>query len=113
MSEDNTTPAEGPTEAPQAPSLGVNDLKVMANIIEVVSNRGAIRANEMAAVGNVYNILMNFLIVKLIIDSQPKFTYCLGVFSLNLFPFPAATIITDEFIGKNLFFFKNIYFLGK
>ena len=64
MSEDNTTPAEGPTEAPQAPSLGVNDLKVMANIIEVVSNRGAIRANEMAAVGNVYNILMNFLIAN-------------------------------------------------
>jgi len=36
----------------------------MANIIEVVSNRGAIRANEMAAVGNVYNILMNFLIAN-------------------------------------------------
>ena len=64
MSEDNTTPAEGTTEAPQAPSLGVNDLKVMANIIEGVSNRGAIRANEMAAVGNVYNILMNFLIAN-------------------------------------------------
>ena len=64
MSEDKTTPAEGTTEAPQAPSLGVNDLKVMANIIEVVSNRGAIRANEMAAVGNVYNILMNFLIAN-------------------------------------------------
>ena len=64
MSEDNTTPAEGPTEAPQATSLGVNDVKVMANIIEVVSNRGAIRANEMAAVGNVYNILMNFLIAN-------------------------------------------------
>ena len=64
MSEDKTTPAEGTTEAPQAPSLGVNDLKVMANIIEVVSNRGAIRANDMAAVGNVYNILMNFLIAN-------------------------------------------------
>ena len=64
MSEDKTTPAEGTTEASQAPSLGVNDLKVMANIIEVVSNRGAIRANEMAAVGNVYNILMNFLIAN-------------------------------------------------
>ena len=64
MSEDKTTPAEGTTEAPQAPSLGVNDLKVMANIIEVVSNRGAIRANEMAAVVNVYNILMNFLIAN-------------------------------------------------
>ena len=27
-----------------------------------------------------------------------------GIFSLNLFPSPAATIITDEFIGNNPFF---------
>lgn len=59
-----TTAAPVNPEAPTTPSLGVNDLKVMANIIEVVSNRGAIRANEMAAVGNVYNILMNFLIAN-------------------------------------------------
>lgn len=66
MSEDNTTPAEETTttEAPAAPQLGVNDLKLMANIIEVVSNRGAIKANEMAAVGNLYNNLMNFLIAN-------------------------------------------------
>ena len=73
MSEDNTTPAEettateAPTEettAPATPQLGVNDLKLMANIIEVVSNRGAIKANEMAAVGNLYNNLMNFLIAN-------------------------------------------------
>ena len=72
MSEDNTMPQEGTTEAPQAPSLGVNDLKVMANIIEVVSNRGAIRANEMAAVGNVYNILMNFLIANGAVNLQKQ-----------------------------------------
>ena len=70
MSEDNTTPTEEttpPTEettAPAAPQLGVNDLKLMANIIEVVSNRGAVKANEMAAVGNLYNNLMNFLIAN-------------------------------------------------
>ena len=66
MSEDSTTPAEETTttEAPAAPQLGVNDLKLMANIIEVVSNRGAIKANEMAAVGNLYNNLMNFLIAN-------------------------------------------------
>ena len=66
MSEDNTTPAEETTttEAPAAPQLGVNDLKLMANIIEVVSNRGAIKANEMAAVGSLYNNLMNFLIAN-------------------------------------------------
>ena len=36
----------------------------MANIIEVVSNRGAIKASEMAAVGSLYNNLMNFLIAN-------------------------------------------------
>ena len=63
MSEDNTMPKKVLQKHPSIP-LGVNDLKVMANIIEVVSNRGATRANEMAAVGNVYNILMNFLIAN-------------------------------------------------
>jgi len=62
MSEQENMPAE--TQAPAAPQLGVNDLKLMANIIEVVSNRGAVKANEMAAVGNLYNNLMNFLIAN-------------------------------------------------
>ena len=69
MSEEQTTPAEETTateasDVPAAPQLGVNDLKLMANIIEVVSNRGAIKANEMAAVGSLYNNLMNFLIAN-------------------------------------------------
>ena len=63
MSEEETTATEAPA-APAAPQLGVNDLKLMANIIEVVSNRGAIKANEMAAVGSLYNNLMNFLIAN-------------------------------------------------
>jgi hypothetical protein len=66
MSEEETMPTEtaesAEAEESQAPALGVNDLKLMANIIEVVSNRGAIKANEMAAVGSLYNNLMNFLI---------------------------------------------------
>ena len=67
MSEEENMPAETAEEeaqAPAAPQLGVNDLKLMANIIEVVSNRGAIKANEMAAVGSLYNNLMNFLIAN-------------------------------------------------
>jgi hypothetical protein len=69
MSEEDTQPvdtAEVPAEdAPESPpALGVNDLKLMANVIEVVSNRGAIKANEMAAVGSLYNNLMNFLIAN-------------------------------------------------
>ncbi len=66
MSEEENMPVETAEsgEAPAAPTLGVNDLKLMANIIEVVSNRGAIKANEMAAVGSLYNNLMNFLIAN-------------------------------------------------
>jgi len=67
MSEENTQPAEtaeSQAEQVSAPQLGVNDLKLMANILEVVSNRGAIKANEMAAVGTLYNNLMTFLIAN-------------------------------------------------
>jgi hypothetical protein len=65
MSEEETTPAETAESAAEgAPQLGVGDLKLMANIIEVVSNRGAVKANEMAAVGSLYNNLMNFLIAN-------------------------------------------------
>lgn len=83
MSEEDTMPTEMTAEdgsqaeaAPaeeniEAPKLGVNDLKLMANIIEVVSNRGAIKANEMAAVGNLYNILMSFLIANGVVE-QPQ-----------------------------------------
>jgi len=70
--EDGTTHAHegGNTEhshedvAPSTPAFGVADLKLMANVLEVVSNRGAIRANEMTAVGNLYNNLMGFLIAN-------------------------------------------------
>jgi len=44
MSDETQAPAEEQQEV-TAPTLGVNDLKLMANIIEVVSNRGAIKAN--------------------------------------------------------------------
>ena len=67
MSEENTQPAEtaeSQAEPVSVPNLGVNDLKLMANILEVVSNRGAIKAGEMAAVGQLYNNLMTFLIAN-------------------------------------------------
>jgi hypothetical protein len=55
-------------ESPQAQaSLGVNDLHLMAMIIDIVSQRGAIRANEMENVGVLYNKLVNFLVANGII----------------------------------------------
>ena len=67
--EDGTTHAHegGNTEhshedvAPSTPAFGVADLKLMANVLEVVSNRGAIRANEMTAVGALYQKLVAFV----------------------------------------------------
>lgn len=57
-------PVETPVAAPAASGFGVNDLKMVVNILEVVSNRGAIKANEMEVVGNLYNKLVNFLVAN-------------------------------------------------
>ena len=42
-------------------TLTLNDMKLMAQIIKVVSNRGAIQADEMATVGVLYNKLTAFI----------------------------------------------------
>lgn len=64
MSEETQTPEVEETQEAGAPSLGVADLKLAAQVIEVVSGRGAIRADEMEAVGKLYNTLMTFLIAN-------------------------------------------------
>lgn len=45
----------------QQESLNLNDLKLMAQIIKIVSTRGAIQAEEMAAVGILYTKLISFI----------------------------------------------------
>jgi hypothetical protein len=42
-------------------SLNLNDLKLMAQLIKVVSTRGAIQAEEMAPVGMLYEKLVSFI----------------------------------------------------
>lgn len=42
-------------------NLNLDDLKVMMQIIKVVSNRGAIQPEEMALVGNLYAKLAAFV----------------------------------------------------
>ena len=51
------------TEVPQAgaPDLTVQDLSNLKSIIDVASQRGAFRPNEMMTVGQVYNKLEAFL----------------------------------------------------
>ena len=70
MSENNTTIKDITTkEAPAQPQqpagapveLTVQDLGVLRSIIDVASQRGAFKANEMEAVGKTYNKLDSFL----------------------------------------------------
>jgi len=59
MSEQTTAPE---TEAQAAPAeLTVQDLSALRAIIDVASQRGAFKANEMATVGVTYNKLEAFL----------------------------------------------------
>ena len=44
-----------------APELTLNDLAALRSIIEVASQRGAFKANELEAVGKAFNKLNTFL----------------------------------------------------
>jgi hypothetical protein len=43
------------------PSLNVSDLQLVTELIDLCSQRGAFRAEELAAVGALYNRLKEFL----------------------------------------------------
>jgi len=51
--------AQQPAE--QAPSLTLQDLILVAQIIQLTSSRGAFKAEELADVGGLYNKLIAFL----------------------------------------------------
>ena len=48
-------------EQPQGPDLNVSDLAGIKSIIEVATQRGAFKANELEAVGKIFNKLEVFL----------------------------------------------------
>lgn len=52
-------PAEQTEQA--APDLNINDLATLKSIIEVATQRGAFKANELEAVGKTFNKLSTFL----------------------------------------------------
>jgi hypothetical protein len=54
-------PAEGEAQTPATPDLTVNDLQALKTIIDVCTQRGAFRANELSNVGAVFNRLSAFL----------------------------------------------------
>lgn len=62
MSEDNTQQTEQPAEAQANPvDLTVQDLAALKQIIDVASQRGAFKPNEMTVVGQTYSKLEAFL----------------------------------------------------
>ena len=65
-------PAEAKAQAGAGAELTVQDLTVIRSIIDVASQRGAFKANEMAAVGTTYNKLDGFL--KIVEKSQEDAT---------------------------------------
>jgi hypothetical protein len=48
-------------QAPQGPDLTIQDLQSLKAIIDVASQRGAYKPNEMVVVGQTYNKLQSFL----------------------------------------------------
>lgn len=45
----------------EAPSISLQDLIILLNLVKVVAERGAIKAEEMSTVGAVYEKLLAFL----------------------------------------------------
>jgi hypothetical protein len=65
--ETTADPAETVNEAPE---LTVNDLTAIKQVIDVASQRGAFKPNEMVSVGTIYNKLELFL--NAVQAQQPK-----------------------------------------
>lgn len=73
MSEEKTVEAEvattPETSEAQGPDLTVQDLQALKSIIDVASQRGAFKPNEMMTVGQTYSKLETFLAA--VVQQQP------------------------------------------
>ena len=54
-------PVDAAHQQEQQPSLNLQDLILVAQIIQICSSRGAFKADELANVGNLYTKLVAFL----------------------------------------------------
>jgi len=52
---------EDNSQNPEQPNLALSDLVLLLNLVRVSSERGAIKAEELSAVGTVYDRLHKFL----------------------------------------------------
>tara|TARA_B100001057_G_scaffold156527_1_gene156996 strand:- start:13937 stop:14272 length:336 start_codon:yes stop_codon:yes gene_type:complete len=71
MTEENTTPETAQTQATEG-MLSVADLKMMARIIQVGSQRGSFKAEEMVTVGGLYDKIIGFLRAAGQLDPAPE-----------------------------------------
>jgi hypothetical protein len=55
------TVSQSPNQKPEGPDLNIQDLLGVKSIIDVATQRGAFKANELEAVGKLYNRLSTFL----------------------------------------------------
>ena len=68
MSEQTTTSTP---EQPTAPSLTLADLTLALQTIQIVAQRGAIKAEEMSTVGGLHDRLFAFLKAQGIVGQEP------------------------------------------
>lgn len=59
--ENQTTQTEAQVQEQQPVDLTINDLAALRQIVDIAAQRGTFKANEMTAVGTVYNKLNTFL----------------------------------------------------
>jgi hypothetical protein len=59
--EEQVQEAPAQEEQQAAPDLNISDLVALRSIVDVASQRGAFKANELEAVGKTYNKLNTFL----------------------------------------------------
>lgn len=52
---------EAPSEAGAPEGISLNELQLLANIVDLATQRGAFRGNELSQVGAVYDRLTSFL----------------------------------------------------
>jgi hypothetical protein len=60
-SQETTKQQETSAKPEGAPDLNISDLAALKSILEIASQRGAFKANELEAVGKTYNKLSSFL----------------------------------------------------
>lgn len=58
---EETDTAQPQAEGTAGPDLNISDLAAIRNIVEVATQRGAFKANELEAVGKIFNKLDAFL----------------------------------------------------